>query len=74
MTAKPYPHAVQKAARRGVLSASGSKRVDVMLDARELKQLALIREEYGCKNGEAVRLALATLSGQINLERRPEGF
>lgn len=48
--------------------------MDVMLDARELKQLALIREEYGCKNGEAVRLALATLSGQINLERRPEGF
>ena len=74
MTAKPYPHAAQKAARRGVLSASGAKRVDVMLDARELKQLALIREEYGCKNGEAVRLALATLSGQINTERHPEGF
>jgi hypothetical protein len=74
MTAKPYPHAVQKAARRGVLSAAGAKRVDVMLDARELKQLALIREEYGCKNGEAVRLALATLFGQINRERHPEGF
>ena len=74
MTAKPYPHAVQKAARRGVLSAAGSKRVEVVLDAKAQNQLALISEEHGCSQGEAVRLALATLSGKIMLERHPEGF
>jgi hypothetical protein len=59
MTAKPYPHAVQKAARRGVLSAAGSKRVEVVLDAGQLIDLETIKQAYGYNNAEAVSYAIS---------------
>jgi biotin synthase-related radical SAM superfamily protein len=59
MTAKLYPHAVQKAARRGVLSAAGAKRVEVVLDARSLAYLENIKAQTGVKtNAEAIFRAL----------------
>jgi len=53
---------------------SGAKRVEVVLDAGNQKHLAIIRDEYGCTNGEAVRLALSSLCGRVMAERHPEGF
>jgi hypothetical protein len=47
MTAKPYPHAAQKAARRGVLSAAGAKRVEVVLDAEKVEILRFIQKRDG---------------------------
>lgn len=56
MTAKPYPHAVQKAARRGVLSAAGSKRVEVVLDAEEQSALHWFRYARGLNStSEAIK-------------------
>jgi len=58
MTAKPYPHAVQKAARRGVLSAAGSKRIEVVLDAVQLRGLQKIKDRHGFKTPEAIAYAI----------------
>jgi hypothetical protein len=59
MTAKPYPHAVQKAARRGVLSAAGSKRVEVVLDAEAIDSLETVKlYTEADDNASAIRVAL----------------
>mgnify|MGYP003647244380 CR=1 FL=1 len=68
------PDSTRKAIRRSILKQEGARRVDVILDKTDQANLALIRDEYGCKESEAVRLALASLSGQIRTERHPEGF
>ena len=59
MTAKPYPHAAQKAARRGVLSASGSKRVEVVLDAAHLAVLQQIKDRYDYTTADAISYAIS---------------
>jgi hypothetical protein len=59
MTAKPYPHAAQKAARRGVLSASGAKRVEVVLDAGHLAALQEIKDRYGYTTADAISYAIS---------------
>ena len=59
MTAKPYPHAVQKAARRGVLSAAGSKRIEVVLDAGQLLDLDVVKRTYGYNTSEAISFAIS---------------
>ncbi len=59
MTAKPYHHAVQKAARRGVLSAGGAKRVEVVLDAGQLADLQSIKDRYGYTTADAISYAIS---------------
>jgi hypothetical protein len=74
VTPKPYPHAVQKAARRGVLSASGAKRVEVVLDAKDLENLAAFQVFTGASQGETIRIALAVASGEVQfLSQSQEG-
>jgi hypothetical protein len=59
MTAKPYPHAAQKAARRGVLSSAGAKRVEVVLDAGQLADLQQIKDRYSYTTADAISYAIS---------------
>jgi hypothetical protein len=59
VTAKPYPHAVQKAARRGVLSSAGAKRVEVVLDAGQLADLQRIKDRYDYTTADAISYAIS---------------
>jgi hypothetical protein len=71
MTAKPYPHAVQKAARRGVLSAAGSKRVEVVLDAGQLLDLQTIKTAYGYTTSQAISYAICAGRTLVVASQRP---
>lgn len=68
------PDSTRKAIRRSILKQEGARRVDVMLDKTDQANLAIIRDEYGGTDAEAMRLALASLSGEVRAERHPEGF
>ena len=68
MTAKPYPHAAQKAARRGVLSAAGVKRVEVVLDAGQLANLERVRKVTGDVK-TAITYSLAYVATEIDRQR-----
>ncbi len=59
MTANPYPHAAQKAARRGVLSSAGSKRVEVVLDADACDVLQKLQKDFGgASKADVIKRAL----------------
>jgi hypothetical protein len=65
MTAKPYPHAAQKAARRGVLSTSGAKRVEVVLDAGELAMIGNLRAIQGGSQSDVIKQCLADVHAAV---------
>lgn len=52
------PDSTRKAIRRSILKQSGSKRIEVVLDAGQLIDLETIKQAYGYNNAEAVSYAL----------------
>lgn len=58
------PDSTRKAIRRSILKQSGSKRIEVVLDADQLSDLAAIKATYGYNTAEAIGYAIsASVSG-----------
>lgn len=53
------PDTTRKAIRRSILKQSGSKRIEVVLDAGQLIDLETIKQAYGYNNAEAVSYAIS---------------
>ena len=53
------PNSTRKAIRRSILKQSGSKRIEVVLDAGQLIDLETIKQAYGYNNAEAVSYAIS---------------
>jgi len=53
---------------------SGAKRVEVVLDAKDLENLAAFQVFTGASQGETIRIALAVASGEVHfLSQSQEG-
>jgi hypothetical protein len=53
---------------------SGAKRVEVVLDAKDLENLAAFQVFTGASQGETIRIALAVASGEVQfLSQSQEG-
>ena len=53
------PDTARKAIRRSILAQSGSKRIEVVLDAGQLIDLETVKQAYGYNNAEAVSFAIS---------------